>query len=228
MSISRREFEMATKDFKIMILATHGFEQSELEVPLGELKERGATVHVVSLEPGEIKGWDEDDWGSPVAVDKVISDVSADEYDALVLPGGQINPDLLRVEEKAVHQGRPPPFSRPKAMLTTIALPHDWCGYGDVIAGFKAKYPGITEGQRAEPRSPARPMKSSRHQGQQGQHRPAGARRDRRRSLLRPRGQGRRPAAALQGLDLGDDPGPKPRTPKATGTATITACCRSS
>ncbi len=93
---------MATRDFKVMILATHGFEQSELEVPLGELQERGATVHVVSLEPGEIKGWDEDDWGSPVAVDKLISDVSADDYDALVLPGGQINPDLLRVEEKAV------------------------------------------------------------------------------------------------------------------------------
>lgn len=93
---------MATKDFRIMILATNGFEQSELEVPLGELKERGATVHVVSLEPGEIKGWDEDDWGSPVAVDHVISDVSADDYDALVLPGGQINPDLLRVEDKAI------------------------------------------------------------------------------------------------------------------------------
>lgn len=93
---------MATKDFKVMILATHGFEQSELEVPLGELKERGATVHVVSLEPGEIKGWDEDDWGSPVAVDKLISDVDADDYDAMVLPGGQINPDLLRVEDKAV------------------------------------------------------------------------------------------------------------------------------
>ncbi len=93
---------MATKDFRIMILATNGFEQSELEVPLGELKERGATVHVVSLESGEIKGWDEDDWGSPVAVDHVISDVSADDYDALVLPGGQINPDLLRVEDKAI------------------------------------------------------------------------------------------------------------------------------
>jgi protease I len=89
-------------EFKIAILATNGFEQSELEVPLGDLRERGATVHVVSLEAGEIKGWDEDDWGSAVPVDKVLGDVDAADYDALVLPGGQINPDLLRVEKEAV------------------------------------------------------------------------------------------------------------------------------
>lgn len=93
---------MANDQFRVMILATNGFEQSELEVPLGELKERGASVDVVSLEPGEIRGWDEDDWGSPVAVDKVLSEARPGDYDALVLPGGQINPDLLRVEKKAV------------------------------------------------------------------------------------------------------------------------------
>lgn len=87
---------------KIMILATDGFEQSELEVPLNKLKEAGATVEVVSLEAGEITGWDKDDWGKAVPVDKVLADASASDYDALVLPGGQINPDLLRVEEKAV------------------------------------------------------------------------------------------------------------------------------
>lgn len=87
---------------KIAILATHGFEQSELEKPLEALREAGADVHVVSLEGGEIKGWDGDDWGRPVTVDKLLSDVSANDYDALVLPGGQINPDLLRVEKNAV------------------------------------------------------------------------------------------------------------------------------
>lgn len=87
---------------RIMILATDGFEQSELEVPLKKLKEAGATVDVVSLESGEITGWDEDDWGQAVSVDRTLSDVSPGEYDALVLPGGQINPDLLRVEKDAV------------------------------------------------------------------------------------------------------------------------------
>ena len=87
---------------KIAILATHGFEQSELEVPLEKLKAAGAIVHIVSLQAGEIKGWDKKDWGRPVKVDKTLDQVSADDYDALVLPGGQINPDLLRVEPKAL------------------------------------------------------------------------------------------------------------------------------
>src|ERR1700742_1423028 len=87
---------------KKAILATHGFEQSELEVPRDRLKAAGAVVHVISLEAGEIKGWDKKDWGRPVKVDKTLADVSASDYDALVLPGGQINPDLLRVEEKAL------------------------------------------------------------------------------------------------------------------------------
>ncbi|BEV47370.1 type 1 glutamine amidotransferase domain-containing protein [Afipia carboxidovorans] len=87
---------------KIAILATHGFEQSELEIPLAKLKAAGAQVDVVSLAPGEIKGWDKKDWGQPVKVDKTLDQVSAADYDALVLPGGQINPDLLRVEPKAL------------------------------------------------------------------------------------------------------------------------------
>jgi len=87
---------------KIAILATHGFEQSELEVPRDRLKAAGATVDIVSLQAGEIKGWDKKDWGRPVKVDKTLKDVSADQYDAIVLPGGQINPDLLRVEPNAL------------------------------------------------------------------------------------------------------------------------------
>jgi protease I len=87
---------------RIAILATNGFEQSELEVPLQKLKDAGAQVDVVSLEAGEIKGWDHKDWGRPVPVDKTLDSVSPRDYDAIVLPGGQINPDLLRVEQKAL------------------------------------------------------------------------------------------------------------------------------
>ena len=88
---------------KIAILATNGFEQSELEVPRDRLKKAGATVEIVSLAAGEIKGWDQKNWGRTVKVDKTLDQVSASDYDALVLPGGQINPDLLRVEPKALN-----------------------------------------------------------------------------------------------------------------------------
>jgi protease I len=88
---------------KIAILATNGFEQSELEVPRDRLKKAGATVDIVSLAAGEIKGWDQKNWGRTVKVDKTLDQVSASDYDALVLPGGQINPDLLRVEPKALN-----------------------------------------------------------------------------------------------------------------------------
>jgi protease I len=87
---------------KIAILATNGFEQAELEVPRDHLKKAGASVDVVSLAAGEIKGWDKKDWGRPVKIDKTLDQVSPSEYDAVVLPGGQINPDLLRVEPMAL------------------------------------------------------------------------------------------------------------------------------
>lgn len=87
---------------RIAILATNGFEQTELEVPRDALKQAGANVEIVSLQAGEIKGWDKKDWGRPVKVDKTLDQVSAGDYDAIVLPGGQINPDLLRVEPKAL------------------------------------------------------------------------------------------------------------------------------
>jgi protease I len=87
---------------KVLILATHGFEQSELLVPRQRLKEAGAQVTVVSPEKGQIRGWKEKDWGESVTVDQSLDDARADDYDAIVLPGGQINPDLLRVNAKAL------------------------------------------------------------------------------------------------------------------------------
>jgi protease I len=87
---------------KIAILATHGFEQSELFVPLEKLKDAGATVSVVAPEAGEIRGWQHKDWGRSIAADATLDDVEPVDFDALVLPGGQINPDLLRVNEQAL------------------------------------------------------------------------------------------------------------------------------
>ena len=87
---------------KVAILATNGFEQSELEHPLKALREAGAEVHVVSPESGEIKGWEGSDWGTSVKVDEQLDDAQPDHYDGLVLPGGQINPDLLRANPTAV------------------------------------------------------------------------------------------------------------------------------
>lgn len=81
---------------KVAILATDGFEQSELVSPKEALTDSGATVHVLSLQKGSIKGWDEDDWGDSVEVDFIFDDIDITDYDALILPGGLINPDTLR------------------------------------------------------------------------------------------------------------------------------------
>ncbi|UOA30420.1 Protein/nucleic acid deglycase 2 [Sulfitobacter sp. DSM 110093] len=87
---------------KILILATNGFEQSELEKPLNDLRGHGATVHVATPDGNEIKGWDEDDWGNTTPADLALKDVNVDDYHGIVLPGGQINPDLLRANKDAV------------------------------------------------------------------------------------------------------------------------------
>ncbi|RIV92261.1 type 1 glutamine amidotransferase [Aurantiacibacter xanthus] len=86
----------------VMILATNGFEQSELEGPKQRLEEAGYKTTVVSPESGQIKGWDNKDWGRPVDVDLTLDKAKADDFDALVLPGGQMNPDILRMNKDAV------------------------------------------------------------------------------------------------------------------------------
>ncbi len=94
------------KNAKILILATDGFEQSELDVPREKLKNVARLVHVAApesrKEPKTITGWHNHDWGNPVAVDVELSDVSESFYDALVLPGGQMNPDTLRQDPLAM------------------------------------------------------------------------------------------------------------------------------
>jgi protease I len=87
---------------KVAILTEEGFEQVELTSPLDALKTAGATVHIVSPQSGRIKAWDKTNWGVEVDVDKQLDDVSPDDYDALVLPGGVLNPDKLRQNKAAV------------------------------------------------------------------------------------------------------------------------------
>jgi len=82
---------------KIAILATDGFEQSELMKPRAALQDAGAKTEIISIKNGKIKGWNEHDWGASVSVDRVVDGLSAEKYDALVLPGGVMNPDKLRV-----------------------------------------------------------------------------------------------------------------------------------
>ncbi len=87
---------------KIAILATDGFEQSELVKPLEAFRKDGADARVVSLSSGKIKGWSGQDWGDEVDVDLTLDKARVEDFDALVLPGGVMNPDKLRVEEAAV------------------------------------------------------------------------------------------------------------------------------
>lgn len=89
----------------VAILATDGFEQVELTSPKEALEEAGARTHVVAPKPkngDSIRGWDHDRWGESVPVDRTLEEASVEEYDALVLPGGVLNPDQLRQNPRAV------------------------------------------------------------------------------------------------------------------------------
>ena len=87
---------------KIAVLFTDGVEQVELDKPVDGLKNEGAEVTYLTLEPGEVQAFNHLDHGDKIQVDKKVADVSADDYDGLVLPGGVANPDFLRMDEKAV------------------------------------------------------------------------------------------------------------------------------
>ncbi|WFL77907.1 type 1 glutamine amidotransferase [Altererythrobacter arenosus] len=87
---------------RVLIIATDGFEQSELMKPKSNLEEAGIATTVASLEDGEIKGWKDKDWGDSVKVDITVEEVSSSDYDGLLLPGGQINPDILRMNDRVI------------------------------------------------------------------------------------------------------------------------------
>ena len=87
---------------RVLILAADGFEQSELMDPKAALEAAGFETVVASSKGGEIKGWKDKNWGQSVPVDALIADMNASDFDALLLPGGQMNPDILRMDEAAV------------------------------------------------------------------------------------------------------------------------------
>lgn len=87
---------------KIAVLVTHGFEQSEFEQPVKAIKDGHGVLDVVSLQKGKVKGWSNGNWGAEFEVNKTVQEVSASDYDALVLPGGVMNPDKLRMDKDAV------------------------------------------------------------------------------------------------------------------------------
>ncbi len=90
------------KNKRIAILATDGFEESELTEPMKAIKDAGGNAEIVSLEKEEIKAWKDGNWSKTYKVDKALGNISADDYDALVLPGGVINPDKLRTNKEAI------------------------------------------------------------------------------------------------------------------------------
>jgi protease I len=95
--------EQALTDLNVAILATDGFEQSELMEPLKALTQAGANIWIVSPKSGTLRGWQHKDWvEDEVRVDLTLDDTEPDDFDALVLPGGVMNPDALRMQPKAV------------------------------------------------------------------------------------------------------------------------------
>src|SRR5471030_2972763 len=92
----------AIQQSRILIIATDGFEQSELEVPRDQLRAAGAKVDVATLDGKEIKGWKDQNWGGPASADLKIAEAQCADYNALVIPGGMMNPDMLRTDEAAV------------------------------------------------------------------------------------------------------------------------------
>lgn len=102
------------KGKKIAILATDGFEEVELSKPRKALDDAGATTHIVAPKTGTIKAWDQDHWSDDYDVDVTLDEANAEDYDNLLLPGGVMNPDTLRLNKKAIqfvsaflHAGKP-------------------------------------------------------------------------------------------------------------------------
>lgn len=90
------------KQKKVAVLVADGFEQVELTSPIEALEQAGAQVDIISLKPGKVRGWQKTDWGDEFAVAKTVAEANPDDYDALTLPGGVLNPDTLRKNADAV------------------------------------------------------------------------------------------------------------------------------
>ena len=86
----------------VAILTENGFEEVELTSPKKALEEAGANVHIISPQEEKVKAWAHDHWSIELTVDRRLEDVTAEDYDALMLPGGVLNPDQLRLNESAI------------------------------------------------------------------------------------------------------------------------------
>src|SRR5687768_8892613 len=91
-----------SKNLKVAILVADGFEQVELTEPKKALEEAGAKTQIVSPAEGKVKGWNHTEWGDQFPVDLALDDASPDDFDALLLPGGVMNPDKLRMNPRAI------------------------------------------------------------------------------------------------------------------------------
>src|SRR5690625_3619663 len=87
---------------KIAILATEGFEKVELDEPRKALEESGAVTHLIAPGKDKIRSWDKRDWGEEYKVDVRLEEADSQEYDGLMIPGGVLNPDKLRMNEQAI------------------------------------------------------------------------------------------------------------------------------
>ena len=94
--------ELTDTNVKVAILSEDGVEEIELTSPKKALEDAGAHVEVISPHDGKIKAWDKTNWGNDVVVDKNLHDADPNEYDAIVLPGGVMNPDKLRQNKGAI------------------------------------------------------------------------------------------------------------------------------
>ncbi len=129
-------------DAKILIIATDGFEKVELEMPRDKLREAGATVHVASPDGEAIKSWDQTDWGPKADADLTISDVKVEDYQCIVLPGGQINPDVLRTKPEAIQLVKD--FTAAGKIVAAICHGPWLLAEADVIRGREiTSYPSI-------------------------------------------------------------------------------------
>jgi protease I len=88
---------------RVAVLVDNGFEESELLEPRKALEDAGAKVEIISPQNGRVKGWKHKDWGKDIPVDHAVDSAKPDDYDALLLPGGVMNPDRLRINQAAVH-----------------------------------------------------------------------------------------------------------------------------
>lgn len=127
---------------RVAILVSDGFEQSELTEPKRQLEEAGVRTTIVSPNTSTVRGWRENDWGDEFEIGQSLGDACVASYDALILPGGQINPDLLRTNAKAVAFVRD--FARSGKPLGAICHGPWTLIEADVVRGRKlTSYPSI-------------------------------------------------------------------------------------